>query len=154
MALGARAWQTREFNRARMPGVALRTAPNRSIIIGLADGVTLLATGCSGGMSLRNHQRIRRTLRPAWLELFAEGNLLRTESLFAVDGCPAWSRVPAAQKFLIDAFVTGAAIAGRQMGADHETVMIDFLLARSGLVTVKAVDALFRVGRHLILVNN
>ncbi len=59
-----------------------------------------------------------------------------------------------AQEFLIDAFVTGAAVAGRQMRADHESVMIDFLLAGGGLMAVQAVDALLRVSRHLVFVHH
>ncbi len=78
VALAACAWQARELNGTRVPGVALRTRPNRSVVVGLADGVALLATGRGCRMPFRKHQRIRRTLRAARLELLAEGDLLRT----------------------------------------------------------------------------
>ena len=54
-------------------------------------------------MTLRKRQRIRRPLCAARLELFAEGNLLWTQALFAMDGGPTWRGVAAAQKLLIDA---------------------------------------------------
>ena len=38
------------------------------------------------------------------------------------------------------------------MGADHEPVMIDFLLSGAGLMAVKAIDAPLRVCGHLVFV--
>ena len=76
-------------------------------------------------MSFRKHQRIWWPLCAARLELFAERNLFRTQALFSVDGGPTGSRVAAAEKLLIDAFVAGTAIAGGQMSADDESVVID-----------------------------
>ena len=137
-----------------MPGVALRARPNRSVIVGLADRVALFATGRGCRMSFWKHERIRRTLRAAWLELFAEGNLFRTKPFLTVNGGPTGSRVATAQEFLIDAFVAGAAVSSCQMRADHESVMIDFLLAGGGLVAVEAIDALLRMSRHFVFVNH
>jgi hypothetical protein len=137
-----------------MPGMALRTVPNRSVIVGLSHGVALFATGRGCRMPFWKHQRIRWTLRSAWLELLAERDLLCTQAFFTVNGGPTWSCMATTQEFLVDAFVTGAAIASCQMRADHEAVMIDFLLACGRLVTVKAIDALLRVSRHFVFVND
>ena len=60
----------------------------------------------------------------------------------------------AAKKFLIDAFMAGTAIAGGQMSADRESVMIDLLLTRSRLMAVKAIDALPGVSGHLVFVHD
>ena len=76
------------------------------------------------------------------------------QTLLAVDGGPARSGVAAAQKFLVDAFVAGAAVAGGQMSADHEAVVIDLLLVGSRLVAVQAIDALLCVGGHLVLMHH
>ncbi len=50
--------------------------------------------------------------------------------------------------------VARAAVAGGQMRADNESVVIDLLLAGGGLVAVKAVHALFGVRGHLVFVDN
>lgn len=73
--------------------------------------MALLAPGCGCGVAFRKHQRIRWPLRSAWLELLAEGDLLRTQAFFTVDGGPAWSGMAATKEFLIDALVAGAAVA-------------------------------------------
>jgi hypothetical protein len=62
--------------------------------------------------------------------------------------------VATAKEFLIDAFVARAAIAGGQMGADREAVVIHLLLAGAGLVAVQAIDALLRMGGHLVFMND
>lgn len=130
------------------------TSPNRSVVIGLTDCVALFAAGRGRRMPFRQHERVRRTLRATRLELFAEGNLLRTQALFTVDGGPTWRSVAAAKEFLVDGFVAGAAIARSQMGADRKAVVIDFLLAGARLVAVEAIDALLRVGGHLVFMDD
>ena len=150
MTLAACGGETRQGNRTGMTGMALCTGPNRSIVIGLADGVALLATRSRGRVSLRKHQRIRRPLCAAWLKLLTERNLLRTQTLLSVDGGPAGSRVTAAKEFLIDAFMAGTAIAGGQMSADRESMMIDLLLIGCRLMAVKAIDTLASVSGHLV----
>jgi hypothetical protein len=105
-------------------------------------------------MPFRFDQGIWRTLGAARLKLFAEGNLFRAQAFLTVDGSPAWSRVAAAEELLIDAFVAGAAVSGGQMGTDYESMVIDLLLAGARLMAVKAIDPFFRVGRHLVFVNN
>ena len=59
-----------------------------------------------------------------------------------------------AKELLIDPFVAGAAIARRQMSADYESVMIDFLLAGGGLVAIEAIDTLLRMSRHFVFVDH
>lgn len=60
----------------------------------------------------------------------------------------------AAHEFLIDGLVAWPAISCSQVRADNESVMVDLQLTRGGLVAIEAVDPVFRVGGHLILVNN
>jgi hypothetical protein len=154
MALGAGGWQTREFNGTCVPRVALRTRANRSVFIRFSDRVALLASRGGRRMPFGKHQRIGRTFRSAWLELLAERDLLRRQSLFTVNRRPTWRCVAAAEKFLVNAFVAGAAVSGSQMGADYEPVVIDFLLAGSRLMAIKTVDALLRVCGHLVFVDD
>jgi hypothetical protein len=45
-----------------------------------------------------------------------------------MDGRPTGSCVSTAKKFLVDALMTGTAVAGSQMSADRESMMIDLLL--------------------------
>jgi hypothetical protein len=59
----------------------------------------------------------------------------------------------AAQELLIDAFVARPAVPGGQMSGNHKAVVVNLLLVCAGLVAVKAVDALFRVGTHLVLMH-
>jgi hypothetical protein len=40
------------------------------------------------------------------------------------------------------------------MGADGKAVVIHFLLAGAGLVAVKAINAFFCVGGHLVFMNH
>jgi hypothetical protein len=62
--------------------------------------------------------------------------------------------VSAAKKLLIDALMAGTAIAGGQMSADRESMMIDLLLIRSRLVAVEAIDALPGMSGHLVFVHH
>ena len=105
-------------------------------------------------MPFRKHEGIRRTPSAAWLELFAKRYLFRSKTLLTSHGGPTGSRVATAKEFLIDAFMAGSAITGRQVGTDDESVMIDFLLAGRGLVAIQAIYALLGMGRHFIFVNN
>lgn len=104
-------------------------------------------------MPFRKDEGIRRTLGSARLKLFAKRNLFGAQTFFPMNSGPTWGSVAATQEFLIDAFVARAAIAGSQMCADREAMMVDFLLAWSRLVAVEAVDALFRMGGHFVFVH-
>lgn len=154
MALAAGAGEAREFNGTRVPGVALRASPDRSVVIGLANGVTLLAARCRCGMSFGEHQRIRRPLGAAWLKLLAEGDLLRTQALFTVHSRPAWSGMAATKEFLINGFMAGAAVSRCQMCADDEAVVINLLLAGAWLMAIKAIHTFPGMSRHLVFVND
>ena len=132
----------------------MRTSPNRSVVIGLADCVALFATRSGRRMSFRKNEGVRWALRASRLELFAEGNLLRGQAFLPVDGGPTGSCVPAAQELLIDPFVAGTAITGSKVSTDDESVVIDLLLIGTGLVAVEAIDALLRVGRHLVFMDD
>jgi hypothetical protein len=134
--------------------VALSAVPNRPIVIWLSDGVALLAAGCDGRVPFSECEWIWRTLGAAGLELLAESDLFRRETLFAVHRSPTWRGVAAPQELLVDAFVAGSAVPRGQMGTDHKAVMIRLLLSGRGLVAVEAVYALFRMGRHFIFVHD
>ena len=60
----------------------------------------------------------------------------------------------AAQELLVDALVATPAISRGQLGRDHETVMVLFLLSGRGLVALEAVHALARVQAHFIFVDD
>jgi hypothetical protein len=134
--------------------MALRASPDRSIVIGLTNCMALLATGSGCGMAFRKNEGVRWPLRATRLELLAEGDLFRTEAFFSVDRGPARRGMSATEEFLIDAFVAGAAVAGGQMSGDRKSVVIYFLLIRTGLVAVKAIYALLRVGAHLVFMHH
>ena len=79
--------------------------PNSAVLVGTPHGVALLASARYRLASLQRNERIRRPFRTAGLKLFREGNLLSTQSLFAVDRGPGHGRVAAAQELLIDSFM-------------------------------------------------
>ena len=60
----------------------------------------------------------------------------------------------AVQELLIDGLVTASAISGRQLGRDHEAVMVFLFLSGRGLVTVEAVHAFAGVRAHLVFVDD
>ena len=137
-----------------MTGVALGAGADGAVLIWLSDGVALLASCGDGWMPFGDDKRIWRAFGCTGLELLAEGDLFRLQALLSVDGCPAWRGVPAAQVLLVDALMAGAAVAGGEMRADDEAVVIDLFLSGGGLVAIEAVNALFGVGGHLVLMNN
>jgi len=49
-----------------------------------------------------------------------------------VDGGPTRRGVPAAQEFLVDAFMAGTAVSRREMRANDKAVVILLLLVRAG----------------------
>src|ERR1039458_9718691 len=69
-------------------------------------------------------------------------------------GGPTRSGVPAVPRLVVVAFVAGTAIPSGQMRADGEAVVIPLLLGRTGLVAVEAIDALLRVGGHLVFMDD
>jgi hypothetical protein len=58
------------------------------------------------------------------------------------------------KEFLIDAFMARTAIAGGQVSADRESMMIDLLLIRGRLMAVKAIDTLPGVSGHLVFMHD
>ena len=125
-----------------------------SVIVGLADGMALLAARCDGWMTFRHREWIGPALDASGLVSFAERNLFRRQAIFSMYRGPAGSGVAAPQEFLINALMARAAIAGCEVLADLKAVMIHLLLAGSRLVTLEAVDSLVRVFRHLVLVDH
>ncbi len=105
-------------------------------------------------MAFRQRERIGRPIRAAGLKLLTEGDLFLAQSCGAVNCCPARRGVPAAQKFLVDVFMARAAIAGGEMIADDESVMVHFVLARGRRVAIEARDVLARVDRHFVFVDD
>ena len=105
-------------------------------------------------MSFRKHERVRWALGATRLKLFAERDLFRAQAFLSVDGGPTRSGVAAAKKFLIDAFLAGAAVPSGQMGADGKPVVIHFLLTWTWLMAVEAIYTLLRVGGHLVFMHD
>src|SRR6266702_186801 len=93
-----------------------------------------------------------RTTGTSRLVLFGEGDLLRSQTFLSVDGTPRGGGMAATQEFLVDALMATAAVAGSQMGTDHEAVMVHLLLSVCRLMAVEAVDSLAGVGAHLVFV--
>src|ERR1700733_7109935 len=85
---------------------------------------------------------------------FGKIHLFGGETLLAIDGSPGWRSMPTAQELLIDGLVTASTIPGRQLGRDHEAVMVLLLLAGRGLVAVETVHPLLGVQAHLIFVDH
>jgi hypothetical protein len=133
--------------------MALRASSNRTVAVGLANCMALLATGSGCRMAFRKNEGVRWPLRASRLELLAERDLFWTEAFFSVNRGPTRRGMAASQEFLIDAFVTGTAVAGGQVSGDGESVVIHFLLIWTGLVAVQTVDALLGMGAHLVLVH-
>jgi len=151
MALAACGGQSGKGDRTGVARVALGATANGAIVVRLADGMALLATGGYGGMTFKQCERIRRTIDSAGLVGFAEGNLLRGKPLRTMDRCPTGSGVATAQKLLINAFMAGTAVAGSQAIADDKAVVIYLLLVRPRLVAIQTGHAFFCMGRHFVL---
>ena len=67
MALAACGRKTRKSHRTRVAGMALSTSADRSIVIGLADGMALLAARRGGRVSLRKTRGFGgRFVPPGW----------------------------------------------------------------------------------------
>jgi hypothetical protein len=60
----------------------------------------------------------------------------------------------AAQEFVVDAFVARAAVTRRQMCADHEAVVIHFLLILGWLMAVQASHSFLCMLGHLVLMHH
>jgi hypothetical protein len=117
--------------------------------------VALLATGDHGRRALGRDERVRGTPGSAGLILLTELHLGWAQSLFSIDRCPTGSSVTAVKEFLVNGFVATAAItSGEVAAADFKSVMVIFLLTRSRLVTIKAVDAFPGVDAHFVFVDN
>ena len=119
------------------------TRTDCSVIIGLPDRVALLTAAHHRRSTFCRDEWMRRALRSSGLVLLRESDLLWLQTLLAIDCRPRCCCMTAAQEFLIDIFVAGAAISCGEMGGDYESVMILLLLAFRRLVAVKAIDALF-----------
>src|SRR6185503_9314926 len=137
-----------------MARVALGAGADGAIVVGLADGMALLAACCDCRMSFGQCERIRRSFGAAGLVGFGKVDLLGREPLGSMHGGPARHRVAAAQVFLIDGLVAAAAVPCRQMFTDDEAVVVDLLLAGRGLVAIEAVHTFLGMIGHFVLVDN
>src|SRR5262245_52118620 len=81
-------------------------------------------------------------------------DLLGRESFFPVDCRPRGRGVTAPQELLILRLMTTAAVGGRHVLRNHETVMFDVGLILRGLMALQAANALGGVGAHLVFVND
>lgn len=137
-----------------MPGMAGRAVSDRSVRIGPADAVALLASAGHGGSALNLHKRMRWTPGSSRLVHFREVHLFGREPLLAVYGGPRRRSVPAVQELLVDILVAAAAVPRGQLGGNDESVMIFLLLPRRWLMAIQAVHAFLRVHAHLIFVDD
>src|SRR5215813_7398272 len=90
------------------------------------------------------------------MQLFGEVGLFCAEAGFSIDRGPRRSRVPAAHELLVDLFVAGAAVGGRNVRRDDKAVVILTIsfLSFLGLMAIEAVDALRGVLAHFIFVDD
>src|SRR5579872_3891966 len=154
VALRASRGQPSQCNGTGVSRVASRAGADGAVVVWLADCMALLATRLHCRATFCNDEGVWRPLGAARLKLLAERDLFRSQALLAVDRGPAWRRMTAVQEFLIDAFVTTAAISCREMGADDKAVVILSLLAFGRLMAVETVHALFGVRAHLVFVDD
>lgn len=154
VTLRAGARQARDSHRTDVPRVAGGTVSNGAVIIGTAHTVALLAAARHRRSAFRLHKGMRRAARPSGLISLRKAYLLGREALLAVNGGPSRRGVAAAKKLLVDSLVAAPAVARRQLGGDHKTVMILFLLAPRGLVAIETSHVLTGVHAHLVFVHH
>src|SRR5215469_17231790 len=109
-----------------------------AVVIWLADSVALLAATHHRRRAFRRDEWMRRAFRSSGLILFCEGDLFRLQSLLAINRRPGCCCVTAAQEFLINTLVAGAAVSRGKMCGDYESMMVLLLLAFRWLVAIKA----------------
>src|SRR5438270_5203664 len=117
-----------------MPCVTRGTSSDRAVSVRLANAVALFTPTCHGRSTFELHKRMRWTPCAARLVGFRKVHLLGSQSFVAIYGSPGRRCMPAAQKLLIDAFVTASAIACSQLCGNDEPVVVLFLLAAGRLV--------------------
>ena len=123
MALPACRRQPGDRDRTRMARVTRRTGADRTVVVRLADAVTVGAAARHRRWSLQRDERMRGPPRVSRLETFSEVDLLGLQSLVTKHRRPRHSRVTTVEELLIDRFVTAAAVAGRQLRRDREPVV-------------------------------
>src|SRR5579872_1690629 len=100
--------------------MARRAGSNRAVTIGLAHAVTLLASAGHCRPTLDLHEGMRRPPRSTRLILFRQTHLLRREALLAINRSPGGGSMAAVQKLLVDGFMAGAAVSGRELLGDDK----------------------------------
>src|ERR1700741_3272231 len=106
LALRASGGKPRDGDRAGVPRVARGAVANGVVGVWFAEGGALRAAAGDGRSSFQIGQRVGRPLHIARVVLFPEGDLLRSEPLFAHDRSPGRRGMTAANEFLVDLLVT------------------------------------------------
>lgn len=127
---------------------------DRAIFIRSADAMARCASALCRGCAFERCQRVSGALDTPGLKLFAKGDLFRCEVLFTGYRRPRCRCVTAVKKLLVDGFVTRSAIRRGDADVDDKSVVIGSFLSLRDLVTIQAIDVLFRVLAHLELVNH
>jgi len=140
--------------RTRMPRVAGGTRADGPIVIWPADAVTLIATARHGRCPFERGEWMRRALGVSRMVLLSEVGLFGRDPAFPIDCRPRNRGVTAAEEFLIDGLVAPAAIRGRQVLGDHESVVVIPFLISCRLMALQTTHVLLRMHAHLVFVNN
>ena len=154
VTLGAGAGKARDADGTGVSRVTGRAIANRTVAVRFSYTVTLLAAASHRRAAFELNKGMRGTASSTGLVGFREIHLLWRESFLSVDGSPCWSRMATAKKLLVDRFVAAPAISRRKLGRDHKAVMIFFLLALPGLVTLETIDSFAGMRTHLIFMNH
>src|SRR5690348_14444973 len=125
--------------------MAIGACAHRSISIGSANCMALLAASSDRRVSFWLGKRVRRPSDAARLVSLSETDLFWRQSLCSVHRRPAGDCMATAQVFLVNGLVTRSAVPGREVLADHEAVMVHLLLSSRGLMAIEAVHALLRM---------
>src|SRR6185503_2426781 len=131
-----------------------RAAADGTVRVGASDAVALFAAAGHGRATFKLDKGMRRPARAPRLIRLGKVHLLRSQSLFAVDGSPRRRCMAASQKLLVNVFVTTAAVSGSQFRGDDESMMLLLLLPGRRLVTIEAIHAFLSVHAHLVFMHH
>ncbi len=138
----------------RVPRVARDAIADGAVAVGFTHAMALLAAAGHRRSAFQLHKGMRRPARSARLIGLGKINLLRRESLLAINRGPGRRGMAAVQKLLIDGFVATAAISRRKLRGDHKAVVILLFLPFGRLMAIQAVHAFGGVLAQLVFVNH
>src|SRR5215470_12274741 len=154
MTLTASAREPRDSYGARVTRMTSSAISNRAVILRFTYGVTLRATAANSGRALQLSECVSRPLDVARMIALSEIGLFRRETFFTKDGGPGRGCMAATEKLLIDPFVTGAAIAGRDRRRYDKSIVLFLLLILLRLMAVQARNPRRGVLTQLVFMDN